>query len=70
MKFSSWQLVVILGILIAGIVCAHVFAPGAVAVVVPIATTIFAALFVNKKDPEAEPKDPPSLRMINGGDRK
>ena len=58
MKFSNWQLVAILAILLAAIVLAHVFAPGATSTVVGMATTLFAALFVQRE---------PKLELIDGG---
>ena len=66
MKFSSWQLVAILAILLAAIVCAHLFAPGATAVVVSMATTLFAALFVQPAA-EEKSKGKPDLELLDGG---
>lgn len=74
MKFSTWQLVAILAILMAAIVCAHIFAPGAAPTVIGMATTLFAALFVShdKGDPPppntgASSDGGATLKVIAGG---
>ncbi len=66
MKFTTWQLVVILAILVAGIVCANVFAPGSVATVTAMATTLFAALFVTHDNGPKPPGGPPALTLVSG----
>lgn len=71
MKFTPWQLVAVLAILLAAIILAHVFAPGAAATVVSMATTVFAALFVNRHGGGGPPAGPggagPALKVLNGG---
>lgn len=66
MKFSAWQMVAILAILFAAIICAHLFAPGATATVVSMVTTLFAALFLQRESGESE-KAKPELEVIQGG---
>ncbi len=71
MTFSTWQLILILTILVSGVIVANVFAPGAVATVAAIATTLVAGLFVTRKG--GGPPDPPAgeggapLKVIAGG---
>ena len=71
MKFTPWQLVTVLAILLAAVILANVFAPGAVATVVSMATTVIGALFVNRHDgdPPAGPTNGagPGLSVISGG---
>lgn len=69
MKFTTNQLLVILAILIAGIIAAHVWAPGAVAMIWSITTAIVTTFFVNKKDGGDPPDDTgtPNLKIIAGG---
>lgn len=68
MKLTNWQLIAALAVLFAAIIGAHIFAPGATAIVVSMATTAFGALFLNRKDPPP-PNDGggPTLRVIPGG---
>lgn len=68
MTFNSWQLVAILAILLAAIVGAHVFAPGATSIVVSMATTLFAALFVQRE--KSEVPSEPDLKVIDGGKKE
>jgi hypothetical protein len=69
MKFTPWQLVAVLAILLTAIIVANRYAPGAVATVVSMATTVFAALFVGPHDDDdgPPPGSPPVLRVIAGG---
>jgi hypothetical protein len=64
MKLTPWQMVATLGVLFAAIICAYVFAPGAVTLVVGMATTLFA-LLVQKHD--GDPPAPPTLTLLAGG---
>ena len=57
MKFTPWQLVAVLAILFAAILLANVYAPGAVATVVSMATTVFAALFVEGRRDRCPPPE-------------
>ncbi|WP_146654434.1 hypothetical protein [Labilithrix luteola] len=59
MKLTAWQMVAVLAILFAAIICANVFAPGVSAVVVSMATTALGAL-VLQRDDRAGPKVPAS----------
>ncbi len=67
MSFSNWQLVAILAILLAAIVCAQIFAPGAASTVVGMATTLFAALFVQRDRAKPDASEAPDLKVIDGG---
>lgn len=67
MKFTSWQLVVILALLLAAVIVAHVWAPGAVALVASAATTIIGTLFVQRAPAPPLPYETPDLRVIDGG---
>lgn len=49
MKFTNVEMVAILAILVAGVILSNVYAPGAVATVTAMSTTLFAALFVNRE---------------------
>lgn len=48
MKFNpTWQQVVLLAVLLAAVIVAHLLVPGAVAAITSIVSTIVGALFVN-----------------------
>lgn len=69
MNLSTNQRLIALGILLAAIICAHVFAPSAVAAVISVATTVVGTLFVNKPTngaPQLDEEGKPALRVING----
>lgn len=55
MKFTNWQLVAILGVLMAAIVCTYRFAQPEVALVTSMATTLFSALFIEREKPAPAP---------------
>ncbi len=65
MKFSPWQLVCILLVLLAAVICAHMFAPGSTATIVSMATTLFAALFVQRAPSAPAPGE--NFKVIDGG---
>lgn len=71
MKFTAWQLVAVIAILLTAVIVANIYAPGAAATVVSMATTVFAALFVNRSDGDGgdgpPPGSPPALRVLPGG---
>src|SRR5262249_32435418 len=70
MKFTPWQRVAVLAILLAAIIVANMYVPGAVATLVSMATTVFAALFVRcQDDQDPPPGSPPALRLLAGGGR-
>ena len=66
MKLTNWQLLAALAGLLTAIICAHVFAPGSVDLVVSLVTTAFGVLFLQRQDPPGPPS-PPKLTMLSGG---
>lgn len=46
MKFSTWQLFAIIPIFFAAIILASIYAPGVVATIVAMTTTLIGVLFV------------------------
>ncbi len=64
MKFDpSWKQVALLAVLLSGIIAAHLLAPGAVAAITSLASTIIGALFVNLQ-PQATTTTP---KQADGG---
>ena len=58
LKFTTWQLVAILAIVFAAVICSQIFIPGtaAYATVATMAAGIFGTLFVQRYDGEKEEK--------------
>lgn len=64
MKFNpTWQQIALLVVLLAAPVVANLIAPGVVAAISSMVSTVFGALFVNLRDP----KDPPGGGTGDGG---
>lgn len=56
MKFTTWQLVAILAIMFAALICVHLFAPTEAATVVSMVTVLFSSLFVQRATPGSDEK--------------
>ncbi len=68
MKLTTWQTIAVLGLLLAAVIAAHVFAPGATAFVVSVASTVIGTLFVtHDPGPKDPPGTPPALTVLTGG---
>lgn len=49
-KFTNWQLVAIVAIMFAAIICARMFAPGDAPTVLGMVSALFGTLFLGKKE--------------------
>jgi len=54
MKFTSWQLVVLVAVMFTAIIASQVFAPGVASTVVAMATALFGTLFVQRETSEKQ----------------
>jgi hypothetical protein len=67
MKLTPWQMIAAFTALCAAVILSHIFAPGAVPMVVSIVTTALALLLQRKDPPPPSDGGGPTLRVIPGG---